>query len=170
MKRRCVTPSVYARRIEQIPRFCHLYYFMKKLNCLLLLVIVSAASVAQAQRGTLAFPTPPLPPPPPPVVKVWVDPNYQAPDWSAEKAKPATAGEVFVYDQKQYGGHAALVTPEQAQGIMDRFKTAYPRLGNPRFLLYVNRELVNEQSGLKITHGQQHVESTKASGDRKSVV
>ena len=141
---------------------------MKKLNCLLLLVIVSAASVAQAQRGTLAFPTPPLPPPPPPVVKVWVDPNYQAPDWSAEKAKPATAGEVFVYDQKQYGGHAALVTPEQAQGIMDRFKTAYPRLGNPRFLLYVNRELVNEQSGLKITHGTQHLETTKNSGGATS--
>ena len=137
---------------------------MKKLNSLLLLVIVSAASVAQAQRGTLAFPTPPLPPPPPPVVKVWVDPNYQAPDWSAEKAKPAAAGEVFVYDQKQYGGHAALVTPEQAQGIMDRFKTAYPKMGSPRFLLYVNRELVNEQSGLKITHGTQHIETTKNSG------
>ena len=141
---------------------------MKKLNCISLLACLSAASVAQAQRGTLAFPTPPLPPSPPPVLKVWVDPNYQAPDWSAEKTKPASAGEVFVYDQKQYGGHAALVTPEQAQGIMDRFKTAYLKLGSPRFLLYVNRELVNEQSGLKITHGTQHLETTKNSGGATS--
>jgi len=138
---------------------------MKILNCISWLAVLSAASVAQAQRGTLEFPTPPLPPPPPPLPKVWVDPNYQAPDWSASKTQTSTSGEVFVYDQKQYGGRAALVTPEQAQGIIDRFKAAYPKLGSPRLLLYVNRELVNDQPSLKLTHGTQHIESTKTLGN-----
>ena len=48
---------------------------------------------------------------------------------------------------------------------MERFKAVYAKLGSPRFLLYVNRELVNEQSGMKLTHEQQHIESTKNFGN-----
>lgn len=136
---------------------------MKKLNSLSFLALVSAASVAQAQRGTLT-PMPPAYVPRPPAPKVWVDTNYQPPAWSAERVQAAPAGEAFVYEQKQYGGHAALITPQQAQGIIDGFKTAYPKLGSPRFLLYVNRELVDAQPARKITHGTQRIESTKVFG------
>jgi len=137
---------------------------MKKLNRTLGLVLLSAGTAAQAQRGTLVFPTPPLPPPPPPLAQVWTDPNYQPPDWSAARAPSPASGEVFVYDQKTYGGRAPLVTAEQGQGIIDRFKAAYPKLGSPRFLLYVNRELVTDQSGLQVTHGQQHIETMRNFG------
>ena len=121
------------------------------------------ATAAQAQRGTLVFPTPPPALPPPPVPQVWVDTNYHPPEWSAAR-KQSVSGEVFVYDQKQYGGHAALVTQEQTQKIIEGFKAAYPKLGSPRLLIYVNRELVNEQSGMRITHGTQRIESTKTFG------
>ncbi len=114
---------------------------MKRLNCIGILVFLSAVSGAQAQRGTLVFPPPPLPAPKPVPPPLWVDTNFQPPEWSAAKTVAPASGEVLVYDQKQYGGHAPLIAPEQAQGIIDRFKAAYPKLGSPRFLFYVNREL-----------------------------
>ena len=70
---------------------------------------------------------------------------------------------MYVYEQKAYGGRAPLVSAEQGQQIIDRFKAAYPKMGNPRFLIYVNRELVNEASGLKPTSSQRRIESTKSS-------
>ena len=141
---------------------------MKKLNCLTAVVLVASVSVVQAQRGTMVFPRPPeikqLPPP------VWVDTNYQAPEWSASRVQTATTGEVFVYEQKQYGGHAALVTPEQAQGIIARFKTAYPKLGSPRFLIYVNRELVDAPSGLRLISREERIESSRSDTNASAAV
>jgi len=69
-----------------------------------------------------------------------------------------------VYDQKPMGGPAALVTPEQAQATINRFKDAYPKLGSPRLLIYVNRELVDEHSGMQLTHRSEHVETTQTTG------
>ncbi|MFO1487006.1 MAG: hypothetical protein U1F65_00875 [Verrucomicrobiota bacterium] len=120
-------------------------------------ILLTTLSV-QAQRGTHQFPPPPAPKPD--VPKVWVDSTYQPPAWSAER----TSAPTYVYEQKQYGGRPAIVTPEQAQGIIDAFKAAYPKLGNPRLLIYVNRELVSESPGMKVTHGTQHIESTKSFG------
>ncbi len=71
------------------------------------------------------------------------------------------APETYVYEQKPMGGRQPLVTAEQAQGIVDRFKAAYPKMGNPRFLVYVNRELVDENSGLKIIARTEKVDSTR---------
>jgi hypothetical protein len=67
-------------------------------------------------------------------------------------AAPATSGETFVYgEQKPAAGRPVLVAPEQANNLIARFKAAYPQMGNPRIVLYVNRELVDEQTGLKLT-------------------
>jgi hypothetical protein len=134
---------------------------MKMLNLMSGLILLGAAGAAQAQRGTLVFP--PRTPPQVPLPAVWVDPNYQPPDWSGSRVPSSTAGQVFVYDQKPYGGHAPLIAPQQAQDIIDRFKAAYPKLGNPRFLIYVNRDLVNLAS--RPTVSQQHIESTKNFGN-----
>jgi len=43
-----------------------------------------------------------------------------------------------------------LVTPELAAAIQERFRAAYPKLGSPRFLLHVNRQLVDSRTGLRV--------------------
>jgi len=65
-------------------------------------------------------------------------------------APPARSGDVFVYDQKPSSGRPVLISPEQAKSIIDRFKAAYPQMGSPRIVIAVNRELVDEASGLKL--------------------
>ncbi len=67
----------------------------------------------------------------------------------------------FVYDQKVMGGRAPLITPEQARTLVEIFHTNYAKLGNPRFLLYVNRELVDENTGMKIAGRTEHTEHVK---------
>lgn len=74
--------------------------------------------------------------PPPPVVTV--------------ATQPASGG-VYVYEQKPITGLPVLVTPEQAKAVIDRFKEGYKKLGNPRILIYVNRDLVDEKSGIRLT-------------------
>ena len=67
-------------------------------------------------------------------------------------AAPASTDEKFIYEpQKPAAGRPVLVAPEQAKDLIERFKAAYPKLGLPRIVLYVNRELVDESSGLKLT-------------------
>jgi hypothetical protein len=79
---------------------------------------------------------------------------------------PAPQKQEFVYDQKPVAGRPPLVQQEQANAIVDKFKAAYPKLGSPRFVIYVNRDLVDEQSGLKITA---RTENTEAAGDKETV-
>lgn len=88
-----------------------------------------------------------------------------APPVTTAPAPPSQKQE-FVYDQKPISGRAPLVRQEQANAIVDKFKAAYPKLGNPRFLIYVNRDLVDEQSGLKMIA---RTEKTEASGDKETV-
>ena len=135
---------------------------MKTLTFALVAATASVVSNAHAQRGTHTFPQQTEPAPTSAVPRVWVDTNYQAPEWSGSRTPAAQPGSTYVYDQKQYGGHVALVTPEQAQGIMDRFKAAYPALGSPRFLIYVNRELVDAQPGMKLIRREEHIESSRS--------
>jgi hypothetical protein len=68
------------------------------------------------------------------------------------------------YQQKPMGPPPALVSQDQAQAIINRFKDAYPKLGSPRLLIYVNRELVDEHSGMQLTHRSEHVETTQTTG------
>jgi hypothetical protein len=146
-----------------------------KTKILLTLAAVAAGSplVCAGGPGTLTFPRQPAPEPTSAVPHVWVDENYHSPGWPTPEQKAAQRGPVYVYDQKQYGGGTALVSPEQAQGIIDRFKAAYPKLGSPRLLIYVNRELVDETAGMKLIRREEHIESsrteTNTSGSVKSV-
>jgi hypothetical protein len=59
--------------------------------------------------------------------------------------------QVYVYEQKPVSGMPVLISPEQAQAVIAKFKEGYPRLGNPRIALYVNRDLVDAQSGLRLS-------------------
>jgi len=89
--------------------------------------------------------------PPPPVVLA-----------PAPVVTPAPAPvPVYNYEQKPLAGRQPLITPENAQGIIDKFKAAYPKLGSPRFVIYVNRELVDENSGLKLTARNEKVDTTR---------
>jgi hypothetical protein len=166
------TPSAFARRGKKTGRsqapFATMNHsnmqapIMNSPSLFVILSILCAASV-HAQKGTLqpgetARRDPPSPPP-----KVWTDPDFRNP-WTSPQAAPPSAAPVHVYEQKLYGGRPALVTPEQAQTIIDRFKEAYPKLGNPRFLIYVNRELVDEQSGLKLIKREETIETSRSSG------
>ncbi|HTI72339.1 MAG TPA: hypothetical protein VMF06_20360 [Candidatus Limnocylindria bacterium] len=86
--------------------------------------------------------------PPPPVVTL--------------PGTPAPGSIAYVYDQKPIGGRAPLVSPEQAKAVIDRFRTGYPKLGGPRFVVFVNRELIDETSGLKITGRKERTENLKS--------
>jgi hypothetical protein len=52
-----------------------------------------------------------------------------------------------------------LIAPEQAKGLIDRFKANYAKLGSPRLVFYVNRDLVDETSGVKLTERKERVQS-----------
>ncbi|MEO5802393.1 MAG: hypothetical protein ABIR24_02600 [Verrucomicrobiota bacterium] len=82
-----------------------------------------------------------------------------------EPLQQPTSIETFVYDQKPLPGQPLLVAPDQAQSVIDKFKEAYGKLGQPRLLLYVNRELVDEKSGLKLVARTEKTESTRRKVD-----
>jgi hypothetical protein len=84
------------------------------------------------------IPAPPSKPEPPP-------PMFTAPVEKTEKKEIKTGP---VYDQKPLPAPGPLITVEQAKGVIDRFKEAYPKLGSPRFLIFVNRELIDTKSGI----------------------
>ncbi|HLP78706.1 MAG TPA: hypothetical protein VK327_17510, partial [Candidatus Paceibacterota bacterium] len=134
---------------------------MKTRSSLVLVAAMSMAAAAYAQKGTLQYGEPSVtqtPPPAPP--KVWVDTNYQNP-FSQPAAPAQRPAPVYVYDQKPLAGRQPLVTQEQAQTIINRFKEAYPKLGSPRLLIYVNRELVDEQSGIKLIKREEKIETSR---------
>jgi hypothetical protein len=68
-------------------------------------------------------------------------------------------GETYVYEQKPAAGRPVLIAPEQAKGLIDRFKANYAKLGSPRLVFYVNRDLVDETSGVKLTERKERVQS-----------
>lgn len=98
-------------------------------------------------------PRPPAPPTPPPVAKA---------------ETPASSPEKYVYEQKPLGGRGYLVAPDQAQAIINRFKEAYPKLGSPRILIYVNRELIDENSGMKLSARKVQTETVRGDHPPKS--
>jgi hypothetical protein len=137
---------------------------MKTRSLLVLVATMALMPLAQAQKGTLQTPPPkPLPPPP----RVWEDPDYRNP---FVPAAPVTTQPtpVYTYEQKPVAGPGPLVASEQAQTIINRFKEAYPKLGSPRFLIYVNRELVDEQSGMKLVRRHETIESSRGLGNTNS--
>ena len=69
--------------------------------------------------------------------------------------------EVYTYDQKPLPGQPVLVTPEQADAVVKKFKEAYPKLGSPRILVFVNRDLVDTQSGMRLTSRSEKINTTR---------
>lgn len=68
--------------------------------------------------------------------------------------------------QHLYGPTGSLVAPEKAKQVVDGFRAAYEKLGKPRVLFFVNRELVDEGSSLKLTARTEKTESVQ--GEKKS--
>ena len=76
------------------------------------------------------------------------------------------AAPAYVYEQKPLPARpGGLVSPDQAQATITRFKAVYPGLGSPRMLIYVNRELVDEQSGMKLIRRHERIDSSRNLAD-----
>ncbi|MDB6063885.1 MAG: hypothetical protein JWR26_93 [Pedosphaera sp.] len=76
-------------------------------------------------------------------------------------AAPPAQHLVYFYEQKPLQQQPTLIAADQAQSIVDQFRTNYSRMGNPRVLIYVNRELVDATSGLKLASRSEKVETTR---------
>lgn len=71
--------------------------------------------------------------------------------------------------QKLYAPeNRSIVAPEQARAVVDKFAEAYGKLGKPRLLFYVNRDLVDANSGLRLTKRSERTEADR--GETKSDV
>jgi hypothetical protein len=90
-------------------------------------------------------------------------PLYIQPPVYGQAPPPATQP-VYVYDQKPLQQQPVLVSQADAQATVEGFRTNYQRLGSPRILIYVNRSLVDEQSGLKLSGRSETVKTTRNSG------
>lgn len=96
-------------------------------------------------------------------------------DKTPEPPVPVTAGYPAQYNrpaedpetqQRLYGPGGTLIAPEKAKQVVDAFRAAYEKLGKPRVLFFVNRELVDEASNMKLTARTEKTESVQ--GEKKS--
>jgi len=56
----------------------------------------------------------------------------------------------------------SLVPPDQARAVVEKFTEAYAKLGKPRVLFYVNRDLVDASSGLRLSKRTERTEADRA--------
>lgn len=113
-------------------------------------MLVAASAVAQPEN-------PPSPPPTPP-------PIYQQPAPAVPPA-PVPQPPSYVYQpQRIMADRPALISQEQARSIIDHFKAEYAKLGSPRLLIYVNRQLVGNGSGMKVSNRTEYVETQRSFG------
>lgn len=83
------------------------------------------------------------------------------PDTSHQTLLTPPAGE----NQQLYGPrYTALVTPEAAQELSTKFRAAYGQATSPRIVVYVNRALADNESGLKLTGRKEQVHQTTSVG------
>jgi len=75
---------------------------------------------------------------------------------------PANPPAARAYEQKLYAPATAIIVPDQAQQAVAAFRTAYEQLGRPTLLLYVNRPLVDEATGLHLVSRTEHTDGTLA--------
>jgi hypothetical protein len=89
-------------------------------------------------------------------------PPVQTAPFPADQARSAD-------NQRLYAPSGTLITPEQAGAVIGKFKAVYEKLGKPRLLIYVNRQLVDESSGLKLVKRTERVEAarTETKSDRE---
>ena len=78
------------------------------------------------------------------------------------KLVPGPSGERKTYDYSQqvWNEPAVMYSQPQAQAIVEQFKSNLAQMGNPRILIYVNRELVDEKTGLKLSARSEKVDTT----------
>ena len=82
-------------------------------------------------------------------------------------AQPAPVAPGYEYEQRLYGpSSATIISSDKANEIVQNFRAAYDKLGKPRIVFYVNRDLVDDTSGLKLTGRKEKTEATVTS--RKS--
>ena len=76
---------------------------------------------------------------------------------------PVDGGESNASGQRLYGPATSLIAPEKAREVVDAFRAALTKNNAtaPRFLIYVNRELVDETSGLRVTGRRERTESVQ---------
>jgi hypothetical protein len=122
-----------------------------KTRTLLALAILSAplGLVAQQKHPT-AQPSEKEPEPPVPMVE------------SGPRPQPAPVSDA---GQQLYGTADTLISPEKAKEIVDAFRATVAK-DKPRYLIYVNRELVDETSGFRVTARRERTESVQ--GETKS--
>jgi len=78
-------------------------------------------------------------------------------------ASPPPAAVRAPDNQQLYGGvQAPLVTPGAAKALIDKFRAAFVQNEGPRFIFYVNRELIDAESGLKLTQRTERTEAERS--------
>ncbi len=116
------------------------------------LCMVTAAALA----GPIQSPKP-MRNPPPPIITVPA--TASAPSSDAPAVLYTTA---YTFQQQAVTSRVPLVSQEQAKAVIERFKAGYPKLAAPRMLIYVNRELVDQTSGLRIVGRKERTDGLKA--------
>jgi hypothetical protein len=74
---------------------------------------------------------------------------------------PAPAPAPVPGEQRLYTIGASLVPPEHASHIVETFRGAYERLERPRMVIYVNRELVEDRGGLRLSGRTERVQTDR---------
>lgn len=117
-----------------------------KTRTLLILALAAAPVALFAQQKHDTSKRPKEPEPPVPITEAGPRPEPAPVDGSG---------------QKLYGAGATLVSPEKAREVVDAFRAASTKNGAKpsRYLVYVNRELVDESSGLRVTGRKERTES-----------
>lgn len=75
----------------------------------------------------------------------------------------------FVYDQQVITSEMEIISKERIEEIIAKFRRGYPLLGSPRFLIYVNRELVDDLSGMKLAAREETTMTTKREASKEVV-
>jgi len=120
---------------------------MKTRITLSLFLVASAAAPVFAEN-------PPQPEPPVPI-KQGYPVQYHQPAVDTPETQ-----------QRLYGPAGALIAPDKAKQVVDAFRATYEKIGKPRVLFFVNRELVDEGSNLKLSGRTETTESVQ--GEKKS--
>lgn len=98
----------------------------------------------------------------PPAALLLADSTPEPPVPVVPAPAPAPAAYPPADNQKLYGGvQTPLVTPDTAKSIVDKFRAAFAQTEGPRFVFYVNRELVDADSGLQLTKRTERTEATR---------
>ncbi|MET0262795.1 MAG: hypothetical protein ABW223_07840 [Rariglobus sp.] len=120
---------------------------------LTLALAASPAALLAQKKHDNAAPQPPPPEPPVPIHEAGARPQ----------PAPVDGGKANASGQQLYGSADSLVTPDKAKQVVDAFRATVAK-DKPRYLIYVNRELVDETSGIRVTGRKERTESIIGEG------